>query len=125
MLNFEAVRVGDFVDRTFTAKNIGLYNVKLSFVMKKKLYKDCFKIEPSEVELEPNSTKEILVRFSSLKEVKLKTNNNTTDINMEVLEGKTLEITKNVPINVSVNSVFSNYSITPLKNMNFGPVQFN
>jgi len=60
-----------------------------------------------------------------LKEVKLKTNNNTTDINMEVLEGKTLEITKVVPINVAVNSVFSNYSITPLKNMNFGPVQFN
>ena len=44
---------------------------------------------------------------------------------MEVLEGKTLEITKVVPINVAVNSVFSNYSITPLKNMNFGPVQFN
>jgi hydrocephalus-inducing protein len=66
-----------------------------------------------------------LVRFSSLKEVKLKTNNNSTDINMEVLEGKTLEITKVVPINVTVNSVFSNYSVTPLKNMNFGPVQFN
>jgi hydrocephalus-inducing protein len=60
-----------------------------------------------------------------LKEVKLKTNNNSTDINMEVLEGKTLEITKVVPINVTVNSVFSNYSVTPLKNMNFGPVQFN
>jgi hydrocephalus-inducing protein len=60
-----------------------------------------------------------------LKEVKLKTNNNSTDINMEVLEGKTLEITKVVPINVTVNSVFSNYSVTPLKNMNLGPVQFN
>ena len=54
MLNFDAVRVGDFVDRTFTVKNIGLYNVKLSFVMKKKLYKDSFKIAPSEIELEPN-----------------------------------------------------------------------
>ena len=57
--------------------------------------------------------------------MKLKTNNNTTDINMEVLEGKTLETTKVVPINVAVNSVFSNYSVSPLKNMNFGPVQFN
>jgi hypothetical protein len=57
MLNFDAVRVGDFVDKTFTVKNIGLYNVKLTFVMKKKLYKDSFKIEPSEVELEPNGTK--------------------------------------------------------------------
>ena len=49
LLNYEAVRVGDFVDRSFTVKNIGLYNVKLSFLMKKKLYKDSFKIEPSKL----------------------------------------------------------------------------
>ena len=49
MLNFDAVRVGDFVDRSFTVKNIGLYPVKLSFVMKKKLYKDSFKIEPGQL----------------------------------------------------------------------------
>lgn len=57
MLNFDAVRVGDFVDRSFTVKNIGLYNIRLSFVMKKKLYKDSFKIEPSQLDLEPNATK--------------------------------------------------------------------
>lgn len=44
---------------------------------------------------------------------------------MEILEGKTLELYKPVPINVRVNSVFSKYSILPLKNMNFGPIQFN
>ena len=44
---------------------------------------------------------------------------------MEILEGKTLEIHKSVPINVVANSVFSNYSIVPLKNINFGPIQFN
>jgi hypothetical protein len=49
MLDSGAVRVGDFVDRTFTIKNIGLYPVKLSFATKKKLYKDCFKIEPSQL----------------------------------------------------------------------------
>jgi hypothetical protein len=51
LLNFDAVRVGDFVDRNFTIKNSGLYNVKLSFIMKKKLYKDCFRIEPMQIEL--------------------------------------------------------------------------
>ena len=30
-----------------------------------------------------------------------------------------------MPINVRVNSVFSKYSILPLKNINFGPIQFN
>lgn len=51
MLDFGAIRVGDFQDKTFTVKNIGLYTVKFAFVMKKKLFKDCFRIEPSEVEL--------------------------------------------------------------------------
>ncbi len=44
---------------------------------------------------------------------------------MEILEGKTLELFKPVPINVKINSVFSKYAITPLKSMNFGPIQFN
>lgn len=29
-----------------------------------------------------------------------------------------------IPINVNVNAVFSKYSITPLKNINFGPMQY-
>ena len=53
------------------------------------------------------------------------TTNSTTDITMEILEGKTLELYKPVPINVKVNSVFSKYSILPLKNINFGAIQFN
>ncbi len=32
---------------------------------------------------------------------------------------------KPVPINVDVNAVYSKYSINPLKNINFGPMQFN
>ena len=55
----------------------------------------------------------------------MNTTNANTDIIMEILEGKTLELFKPVPINVKINSVFSKYSITPLKSMNFGPIQFN
>lgn len=57
LLDFGNIKVGDFKDQTFTVKNVGLYNVKFSFVMKKKLFKDCFRIEPNEVELEPNNMK--------------------------------------------------------------------
>lgn len=57
MLTFGAVRVGDVKDQVFTVKNIGLYQVKLSFVMKKKLFKDSFKIEPGKLDLEPNQEK--------------------------------------------------------------------
>jgi hydrocephalus-inducing protein len=48
LLDFGAIRVWDYKDQTFTIKNIGLYNVKISFTLKKKLYKECFKIEPME-----------------------------------------------------------------------------
>lgn len=41
---------------------------------------------------------------------------------MQIQEGKTLEVFNEIPINVSVNSVFSKYSILPLKNINFGPI---
>lgn len=75
--------------------------------------------------MEPNGVKEILVRCSTNKELKLKTNNNTADLMMEIQEGKTLETNKVVPINVNVNAVFSKYSMVPLKSINFGPIQFN
>jgi hypothetical protein len=39
MLDFGSLRVGDFIDKNFNVKNIGLYKVKLSFTIKKKLYK--------------------------------------------------------------------------------------
>lgn len=48
LLDFDAIRVGDFKDQTFTVKNIGLYKIKVSFVLKKKLIKECFRIEPME-----------------------------------------------------------------------------
>lgn len=57
LLDFDAIRVGDFKDQTFTVKNIGLYKIKVSFVLKKKLIKECFRIEPMEFELEPNNMK--------------------------------------------------------------------
>jgi len=57
-----------------------------------------------------------------MKEIKLLTNNNTSDITLEILEGKTLELFKPVPINVSVNAVYSKYSIHPMKSINFGPI---
>ena len=44
---------------------------------------------------------------------------------MEILEGKTLEVFKQISINVDINAVFSQYAIVPMKNINFGPIQFN
>jgi hydrocephalus-inducing protein len=76
-----------------------------------------------EGELQPNEEKNVVVRFMSQKEIKLKTTQNTSDIILNILEGKSQEIHKSVTINVNVNAVFSKYSITPLRNINFGPMR--
>ena len=69
--------------------------------MKKKETKKSFQIVDSEsVELEPNQEKTITLRFCSQKEVKMTTNKQNTDINIEILEGKTLEVFKSIPINI-------------------------
>jgi len=52
------------------------------------------------------------------------TKDSTTEIIVDVLEGATLEVFKSLPINVSVNSVFSKYSVSPHKNINFGPISY-
>ncbi|EGR29178.1 hypothetical protein IMG5_161280 [Ichthyophthirius multifiliis] len=125
MLDFGHIRVGDIKDCYFSVKNIGLYLVQFQFVMKKKIFKESFKIEPQKVELNPEQQTQILVRFCSQSEVRFNTNSSTTDIMMEILEGKTLELFKPVPINVKINSIFSKYAIAPLKSINFGPIQYN
>ena len=124
MLNFGDVRVEDTKEQKFPIKNIGLYDIKYRFTMKKKLFRDNFKIEPIEGVIAPNQEKVIVFKFCSQQELKLKTTSSTTDIVLEILEGKSLEIFNKVMINVTVNAVFSKYSITPINTINFGPVQF-
>jgi hydrocephalus-inducing protein len=43
---------------------------------------------------------------------------------LNILEGATQEIHQPIPINVNVNAEFSKYTITPLKTINFGPMQY-
>lgn len=74
--------------------------------------------------LQPNEEINIIVRFLSQKEIKLKTTKNTADISMNILEGEQNEKHQQIPILVNVNAVFSKYQIAPLKNLNFGPMQY-
>lgn len=125
LLDFGSVRVYEVKETFFSIKNTGLYKVKFGFNMKKKQFRDCFKLEPAESELDPGQEKQVSVKFASKSELKLKTTSASTDMILEILEGQTLEVFKPVPINVAVNAVFSKYSILPYKNINFGPLQFN
>jgi len=117
------VRVGEPKQNQIYVKNNGKYPVKYDFTVKKG-WKDLFTIEPMEGELNANEEKNIIVRFQSKKEIKLKTTKNTSDILMNIKEGKTQQLNQTIPINVNVNAVYSKYTITPLRNINFGPMQY-
>lgn len=124
ILDFGAVRVGEPKQKTMTLTNHGKYVVKYGFNMKKKSTREIFTIEPNEGELQPEETKDIIVRFESNKEFKMKTTHSTSDIKLTILEGASKEKFNEIPVNFNVNAVFSKYIIVPLKNINFGPMQY-
>jgi len=125
ILDFGAVRVGEPKENTITIKNDGKYPIKYNFTRKKKLTREIFTVEPEQDELKPQEEKVITVRFLTQKEIKLKTSQqNQTDIILNILEGESQDVHQPIPIHVNVNAVFSKYSITPLKTINFGPMQY-
>lgn len=124
VLDFGAVRVGEPKENTITIKNDGKYPIKYNFTRKKKLTREIFTVEPEQDELKPQEEKTITVRFLSQKEIKLKTTTQTSDVILNILEGESQDVHQPIPINVNVNAVFSKYSITPLKTINFGPMQY-
>ena len=125
ILNFGDLEVGRRVQKTFTIKNEGLYDVKFNFTMSKKLFKDNFKINPSQGEIKPGEIKEISVVFKASEEVKINPTLMKTDIMCEILEGKSSESFSKCPINVNANAVYTQVAINPMKQINFGPFKFN
>jgi hydrocephalus-inducing protein len=125
VLDFGAVRVGEPKDNTITIKNEGKYPIKYNFTRKKKQTREIFTVEPEQDELKPLEEKVITVRFLSQREIKLKTTSQQpSDLILNILEGESQDVHQPIPINVNVNAVFSKYSITPLKTINFGPMQY-
>jgi len=84
-LDFEAVRVGEPKEQTLFLKNQGQYPIKFDFTMKRRQTREIFTIEPMEGKLEPNEDKNIIVKFLSHKEIKLKTTSSSSDIYLNIL----------------------------------------
>lgn len=125
ILDFEDVRVGEAKQREFKLKNNGKYKVKYGFDIRGRQAKSMFRVTPSEGELEANEEVEVKLKFLTLKkEVKMRTNKTGANIFLGIREGESLEKFSEVPILVNVNAVFSKYSLTPLKNINFGPMMY-
>ena len=105
-------------------KNQGQYPISFDFKMKKAVTKQMFTITPMQGKLDPNEDININVKFLSLVEKKMDKDKHSSDIQMVILEGEQNEVHQQIPINVSVDAVFSQYTISPLRNLNFGPLQY-
>ena len=123
-LDFGAVRVGEPKELPLYLKNQGQYPIGFDFRMKKAVTKQMFTITPMQGQLAPNEEININVRFMSKVEKKLTKSKQNSDITMIILEGEQQEEHQQIPILVSVEAVFSKFTISPLRNLNFGPMQF-
>ena len=125
ILNFGDLEVGRRIQKTFTIKNKGLYDVNFNFAMTKKIFRDNFKIQPANGAIKPGEVRDIIVVFKANEETKINPAVMKSDIILEILEGKSGESFSKWPINVNVNAVYSLVSLNPPKQVNFGPVKFN
>lgn len=125
MIEFGDVEVGRRVDRSFEIMNKGLYEIKYSFKTMKKIFRENFVIEPKEGVIKAGERQKITVIFKCDSELRLRGSASKPDIILEILEGQSKEVFNEVFINVNVNAVYSIYSITPGRSINFGPLQFN
>lgn len=123
VLDFEAVRVGEPKEQTLFLKNQGQYPIKFDFTVRKGA-KEIFTIEPMVGRLQKDEEINIIVKFLSMKEIKIKTNKSNAEIFLNILEGDQNEKHQQIPILINVNAVYSKYSLAPLKNLNFGPMQY-
>lgn len=126
ILDFGNIKVKDYKIINFSLKNHGIYKVKFKFEINpgKKLWNDLFKFEPSEGEIEATKERPILaICMPYPKDIAITSEN--TEIKLIIFEGEKNSKYQEIPIFVNVASLFSKYTINPVKNINFGSFQYN
>jgi len=126
VVDFSYVKVFEEMQQTVKLKNMGLYEVKYTFLLRNAVARSLIKLDPAEGTLSPNQEQPIQVFFRSEKEVVIPNPKEKTfaDIRLQILEGKTGETFKDIPVRVKATAVFSKYSLNPVQNINFGPVPY-
>jgi len=129
LLDFEKLRAHDDKQLICTLKNRGKYEVKYKFTLDKAALKkipgateDMLTVVPSSQDLKP-SDRPLQVRVTLrpgcemiLDAVPL--------LRCEIIDPNLDETIARIPVAVSAHSVYSRYSITPVRGLNFGPHEY-
>jgi hydrocephalus-inducing protein len=126
IIDFGNVKVRDYKSFPFLLKNLGIYKIKYKFEINKKFWQELFKFEPGDGEIEPGKERNILACFLPYpRDINISPAKNGTEIKLLIYEGEKNIKDQEIPIFINVASYFSKYTISPLKVINFGSLQFN
>jgi hypothetical protein len=117
-LDFGTIKVGEDGKQLVTLKNKGKYEVGFRFIFDSAVFVDLINITPPQGIIQP-SEKPFFVQiiFKSNTEIALK---DYPVLKCIVFEPSTGEVTASIPVKVSARSVFSKYTILPVRDLNFG-----
>uniref|UniRef100_K3W9Q9 MSP domain-containing protein n=1 Tax=Globisporangium ultimum (strain ATCC 200006 / CBS 805.95 / DAOM BR144) TaxID=431595 RepID=K3W9Q9_GLOUD len=121
-LDFGLARVGESHSRSFTIRNRGKYNIKYVLSIRTHASRELFKIEPSELILEPDKVSNVNVTFFSKREVTLR---DCKDIKCTIIEMISGEPCREFTVFTTVRSVFSVFRVQPNRGINFGPHKYS
>eukprot|EP00798_Chlamydomonas_sp_ICE-L_P006741 gene6741-3411_t len=121
------VRVIDSSMRQLSIKNTGKYQIQFNFAFKPASEcKNIFSIVPETGLIDPG--KETPIQFHLNKDRQMRgevTLVSNTDISLSIVEPATNAKEQGpLPIPVTLRAVFSKYSVTPQRGMNFGPITY-
>ncbi|ORY39534.1 hypothetical protein BCR33DRAFT_853320, partial [Rhizoclosmatium globosum] len=117
-LDFGVIKVLEEGKQVCTLKNKGKYEVGFRFVFESKELAEIFTIMPAQGIMQPSDKPfavQIIVRAT--KEMLVRDN---TNLKCQFYEPATGEVTANIPVKLQVRSVFSRFSILPVRDLNFG-----
>ncbi|KAI9343132.1 hypothetical protein BDR26DRAFT_917651 [Obelidium mucronatum] len=117
-LDFGVIKVLEEGKQVCTLKNKGKYEVGFRFVFETKELADIFTILPAQGIMQPSDKPfAVQVIVKATREMLVKDNSN---LKCQFYEPSTGEVTATIPVKLQVRSVFSRFSILPVRDLNFG-----
>lgn len=122
--DFGDVQVAHEVEKSFQLENKGIYPIRYAVDIFRKQFKNVFRIEPSKGVLEPEESISVRVIFRSSGEIFLKSKDNRKEMSLKIIENSSGEVYEEHRLRLKVNSQFSQFSLSPLKSLNFSAIIF-
>jgi hydrocephalus-inducing protein len=121
---FGDVQVAHEVEKQFKLENKGIYPIRFAADILRKQFKNVFRIEPPKGVLEPEEEINIRLIFCSSNEILLRSRENRNEIVLKIIENNSGEIYEEHRLKLNVNSKYSQFSLNPLKSLNFSAIIF-